>query len=125
MYFTKEKHETIFYRTSKTIDSLKFKKELNGELMKHDANDIDYEIFYETVLSILNAHAHLKKKQLSANHATFLAKKMQNAVMNRTRLRNTYLKNELKQLKQLTTISETFALVFLGHQKGVILKTLM
>ena len=75
MYFIKQKHETIFYRTSKTIDNLKFKKELNGELMKHDANDIDYEIFYETVLSILNAHAHLKKKQLSANHATFLANK--------------------------------------------------
>ena len=93
--------------------------------MKHDTNDIDYEIFYEIVLSILNAHAHFKKKQLSANHATFLAKKMQNAVMKRTRLRNTYLKKELKQLKQLTTISEKFALVFLGHQKGVILKTLM
>ena len=30
--------------------------------MKHDANNIDYEIFHETVLSILNAHAPLKKE---------------------------------------------------------------
>ena len=34
-------------------------------------------------------------------------------------------KNELKQLKQLTIISETFVLVFLGNRKGSILKNLM
>ena len=34
-------------------------------------------------------------------------------------------KSELKQLKQLKTIDETFMLVFLGNRKGRILKTLM
>ena len=57
MYFTKQKHETIFYRNYKKFDSLKFKEARNTELMKHDVNTIDYEIFYEIVLSILNAHA--------------------------------------------------------------------
>ena len=34
-------------------------------------------------------------------------------------------KSELKQLKQLKTIDETFMLVFLGNRKDRILKTLM
>ena len=32
--------------------------------MKPDANDIDYDIFPETVISILIVHASLKKKHL-------------------------------------------------------------
>ena len=32
--------------------------------MKHDLNNTDYENFHEVVLSILNAHAPLKKKTL-------------------------------------------------------------
>ena len=43
--------------------------------MKNDANNIDYEIFHETVFSILKAHVPLKKKHLRANHATFTTKK--------------------------------------------------
>ena len=70
MYFTKQKHETIFYRNYKKFDNLKFKEVLNRELMKHDANNIDYELFHEIVLSILNEHAPLKKKHLRANHGT-------------------------------------------------------
>ena len=70
MYFTKQKHETISYRNYKKFDNRKFKEALNKELMKHVANNIDYEIFHKAVLSIHNAHADLKKKHLRA-HATF------------------------------------------------------
>ena len=94
MYFTKQKHETIFYRNYKTIDNLKFKEALNRELTKHDTNNIDYQIFYEIVLSILNAHAPLKKKHLRANHATFVTKEFRKAVWKRTRLRDAYLKKK-------------------------------
>ena len=120
MFFTKQKHETIFYRNYKKFDNLKFKEALNRELMKHDLNNIDYEIFHDIVLSILNAHAPLKKKHLRATHATFVTKEFRKAVMKRARLRNLSYKNELKQLKQLT-----FVLVFLGNRKGLILKILM
>ena len=36
----------------------------------------------------LNAHAPLKNKHLKANHATFVTKELQKAVMKRTKLRN-------------------------------------
>ena len=125
MFFTNQKDETIFYRNYKKFDNLKFKEALNRELMKHDLNNIDYENFHEIVLSILNAHAPLKKKHLRANHASFVTKEFRKAVMKRERLRNVNLKNELEQLKQLTIINETFVLVFLGNRKGLILKILM
>ena len=60
--------------------------------MKYDVNNIDYENFYEIVLSILNAHAPLKKKHLRANHASFVTREFRKAVMKRARLRNVYLK---------------------------------
>ena len=75
IYFTKQKHETIFYKKYIAFDNLKFKEALNRELTKHDVNIIDYEIFHKTVLPILNAHTPLKKKNLRANHATFVTKK--------------------------------------------------
>ena len=50
----------------KKIDNLKFKEPLKKELMKHDVNNIDYEIFQEIVLPIRNAHAPLKRKHLRA-----------------------------------------------------------
>ena len=124
MFFIKKKHETIFYRNYKSFDCLKFKQALNRELMKHGLNNIDYDNFHKIVLSILNAHAPLKKKHLRANHASFVTKELRKAVMKRARLRNVYLKNELKQLKQLTIINETFVLAFLGNRKGLISKTL-
>ena len=74
MLFTKQKYETVFYRNYKKFDKLKFKEALNRELMKHDLNNIDYEDFHEIMLSILNAHALLKKKHLRANHASFVTK---------------------------------------------------
>ena len=83
-----QKHETIFYRNYKKFDNLIFKEALNRELMKHDLNNIDYEDFHEIVLSILNAHAPLKKKHLRANHATFVAREFRKAVMKRARLKS-------------------------------------
>ena len=61
MCFTKQKHETIFYRNYKRFDNLKFEEALNRELMKHDVNNSDYEKFYKFVLSILNVQSPLKK----------------------------------------------------------------
>ena len=125
MYFTKQKHETIFYRNYKKFDNLKFDEVLNRELLKHDLNIIHYEIFHEIALPILIANAPLKKEHLRPNHPTFVTKEFRKAVMKKARLRNVYLKNELKQLKQLTFINEIFELVFLGKRKGLILKTVI
>ena len=123
--FTKQKNETIFYMNYTKFDNFKFKEALNRKLMKHDLNNTEYENFHEIMLSIFNVHAPLKKKHLRANHASFVTKEFRKTVMKRARLRNVYLKNELKKLKQVTIVNKTFVLAFLGNRKGLILKTLM
>ena len=59
--------------------------------MKDDANNTDYEIFYEIVLSILNTYVPLKKKYLRRNPGAFATKKFRKALMKRV-----YFKDKLK-----------------------------
>ena len=99
MFFTKQKYETIFYKNYKKFDNLKIKEALNRKQIEHDLNNIDYENLLEIMLSILNAHAPLKKKHLKANHASFVTKEFRKAVMKRARLRNVYLKKRTEATK--------------------------
>ena len=59
--------------------------------MKDDANNIDYEIFYEIVLSILNTYVPLKKMHLRRNPGAFATKEFRKALMKRV-----YFKDKLK-----------------------------
>ena len=45
MYFTKQRHEAIFYRGYKQFDNLKFMEALNRGLTKHCVSNIDYLCF--------------------------------------------------------------------------------
>ena len=58
----------------KSFDNLKFKEAVNRELMKHDVNNIDYEIVNYIVLSIPNGHTPFETKHLRTNHTTFVTK---------------------------------------------------
>ena len=61
--------------------------------MKHDANNINHEVFQETALSVLDVHALLTKKHFRANHTTFFTtKEFGKVVMKRVKLRDAYLK---------------------------------
>ena len=42
--------------------------------MKHDVNNIDYEIVNYIVLSIRNGHTPFETKHLRTNHTTFVTK---------------------------------------------------
>ena len=75
------------------------KEALNRELIRHHLKNTDYENFHEIVLSILNAHAPLKKKHLRANHATFVTKEFRKAVTKKARLGNVYLKKRTEATK--------------------------
>ena len=53
MYSTKQKHETIFCRSYRKFDNLKFKEALNKKLTKHYVDNTDCGIFHEIFLSFL------------------------------------------------------------------------
>ena len=65
--------------------------ELENALLKHDINNIDYDNFIKTLLTILDKHAPIKKKYLRANHANFVARQLRKAIMKRSKLRNDFL----------------------------------
>ena len=64
------------------------KKRLN----KLNTDDIIVDIFEMTVLNVLNKLATLKKKYLRANHSCFVNRELKKAIIQRSRLRNEYLK---------------------------------
>ena len=99
IFFSKQKHETVFFRNYKKFDNSAFREALNRELIKYDLNNIEYDTFQEIIVSLLNVYAPLKKKYLRANHASFVTKELRKAIMERTRLRNIYLKQRTETTK--------------------------
>ena len=57
-------------------------------MLKYDINNIDYDNFIKTFLTVLDKHAPIKKKYLRANHANFVTKQLRKAIMKRSKLRN-------------------------------------
>ena len=49
-----------------------------------------------TFLNVLNKFALLKKKYLRGNHSRFVSKELNKAIMERSRLRNEYLKDKTR-----------------------------
>ena len=97
MFFSKQKHETVFFRNYKKFYNSTFREALNRDLPKYDLNNIEYDTFQEIIVFLLNVYAALKKKHLRANHAIFVTKELRKAIMQRKRLRNISLKQRMKQ----------------------------
>ena len=50
MFFSKQKHETVFFRNYKKFDNSTFSEALNRELLKYDLNNIEYDTFQEIMV---------------------------------------------------------------------------
>ena len=61
MFFSKQKHETVFFRNYKKFDNSSFREALNSELLECHLNNIKYDTFQEIIFSLLNVNAPLKK----------------------------------------------------------------
>ena len=64
MFFSKQKHGTVFFRNYKKFDNPAFREALNRKLRKYDLNNIEYDTFQEIIVSLLKVYAPLKKKYL-------------------------------------------------------------
>ena len=58
-----------------------------------DFNNIDYDKFIITSVTVLDKHAPLNKKYLRVNHANFMGKQLRKTIMKRSKLHNGFLKN--------------------------------
>ena len=82
-----------FYRDYKSYNFESFNNELN-ELLKSE-NDINYSLFENIFLQVVNADAPVKKKIQRFNSNPFMTKQLRKAIMHRCRLKNVFNKNYL------------------------------
>ena len=76
-----------------------FRSELDYELSKLDVCNLEFEHFSKIFIEVLNKHAPLEKKYLTANQGEFITKELNKAIMTRSRLRNKYLKENCPDSK--------------------------
>ena len=86
----------IKYRNYKNFDEDKFRFLFKKRLDEFNADDITVDIFKMTFLNVLNKFTPLKKKYLRANRSLFVNKELNKAIMQRSRLRNAYLKDKTR-----------------------------
>ena len=80
-------------------------------------NSRNPEKFYEICHSVLNDHAPRKKKYIRGNNKPFMTKAFSRAVMQRTRLRNKFLKNPSEENKLLSNKQRNFCVSLLRKEK--------
>lgn len=95
MFYTKQKHDTVFYRTYKTSESKKSMTQVENELMKFDISNIEFQTLDNILPSVL-IESPLKQKYLKAKDAGFITKDMRKAVTKRSQLRNHLLKRKIE-----------------------------
>ena len=69
------------------------------ELYNRNNTNINYDIFEEIIVRLLDKHAPLKKRFARANNSPFMNKALSKAVMTRSRLRNKFVKNPSNENK--------------------------
>ena len=82
--------KVVSYKRHKHFDNDKFKL-VSGKLFTQDPLTVDYEI-KDTIIDSLNKHAPSKRKYLRANHSNLITKELNQAIMQRSKLCNLYLK---------------------------------
>ena len=80
-----------FYRDYKSFNFESFHNELN-ELLKSEKY-INYSLFENIFLQVLNAHAPVKKKIQRFNNNPFMSKQLRKAIMHRSRLKSVFNKS--------------------------------
>ena len=86
----KSKLREIHYRNYKKFDSLKFNVDLKNTFT-HEKIESCIK-FDEAFMKVLNRHAPLKNKIVTANHSSYMSKTLRKAIMIRTYLDKNYFK---------------------------------
>ena len=107
-HFIKHKPKVINYQDYKYYSNEVFFNVFISEITQNNIGHSDFDLYKEVFLSILNKHAPIKQKYVRANQAPCMNKILQKAVMNRSRLRNRFLKNRTDENKIAYTKQKNF-----------------
>ena len=108
--FVKRGPKIINYRDYSKFNIESFRKNLKDSLLRQNQQaSKSYDVFNTIVLSVLNKHAPMKRKSISANEGPFMTKALRKAIMNRLISAINIIKTELTIIRRLSKIRETYA----------------
>ena len=99
IYFKRKKFNIIYYRDYKNFSNDQFQADFLNEITKSHIPISRLDVFTGTALKILGKHAPMKQKSIRANESPFMTKILKKEMMNRSRLRNKYLRNSSESNK--------------------------
>ena len=90
----------LIYRAFKNFSNQQLRTGLVKELNEDNVGASQFELFQVISLGLLNELTLLKKKNLRNNQSSFITREVRKAIMNRSRLRNKFLKTKSQECKQ-------------------------
>ena len=90
--FQKQRAKVIIYRNYKYFDNDRFRYDLFLGMNKAGIDNMNCGDFETLIISTLDIHPPLKRRNIRANNAPFMNKTLCTAIMVRSRLRNRFLK---------------------------------
>ena len=102
-HFTRLNPKTVYYWNFKNFDENSFLndlKETNFELSKNDPKE-NYRFITDTFIKINKRHAPLKKRLVRGNQAPFMNKELKKTIYTRSRLKNNFCKNAVKENEKM------------------------
>ena len=94
-HFERTPPKKVEYRNYKKFDVTNFLRNLDQKIIQcemYKYNNDMYSIFSDVFRSVLDRFAPLKRKMIRGNQGPFMTKQLSKAIMNRSKLRNRYIK---------------------------------
>ena len=125
--FRKLEPKVISCRNYKNFSNDIFLKSLNSELSKYSfsPDESGFGRFCQICTDTLKKYVPHKEKTIKGNHSPFINNEISKAIMERTRLRNIYLKLRTIESKSAYTSKKIIALLLLENVKRNIMVALM
>ena len=114
IHFRKLLPKVISYRDFKNFENDRFLNSLQSALNNQNSYYVrNPDLFFNICHEVLNKQAPRKKKYIHGNNKPFITKALSKAIMQRTRLRNKFLKNPTNQNRLSYTKQRNFCLSLL------------
>ena len=120
MHFRKLPPKVITYRNFSNYDNASFINSLSDVLNEYDNQEHllnDPDCFYKVCAEVLNRHAPEKKKYVRRKNKTFMNKTLSQAIIQRTKLRNKFLKDPTEHTKISYTKQRNWCVSLLRKEK--------
>ena len=116
-FYKKQRPKIIHYRNYKNSENDNFRQDFRQELLKFDITNAPLSKFNDIVLSVLDKHAPKKMEFIRSNNCNFMTKELRTGIMNRSKLRNKFLKTRTEESKRRFYRQRNFCVSLLRKTK--------